>query len=932
MRILKKTQTVHNKTSCSLPLTSCALAVGVFLLLQGCGGGGGSSGGWVAPPPSTAVPTNPGTTPGNPTPAPTTPSPAQSIGVIDAGAYVSNPALRDTDITVYDYVGQGERLRSGLPISAPDVTQIEFENHDHGTYVSQIIAGQPVGAFGGGLVPDASLVVARVFGATGGALPDDVAAAWTGLYASGIRLFNNSLGSYGTLTPDSLVVRTMSTMIAGGSLLVFAAGNDGRSQPTSQAALGADFSNLQPGMIVAAGSNANGTALHDDSNACGVAAAYCLVAPYISGLLVNANASPATGLSYYVMAGTSGSAPLVTGTAARVWNTFPWMTANNVQQTVLTTATRLGGASGLPYNAATGWGLLDPAKAIRGPGMFYGADFHADVSEGVFEFSNDISGDAGLVKSGAGTLVLSGHDTYTGGTVVLGGELQVTGTLAGQTLLMGGVLEGNGSTGKVENFAGTVSTALGSLNVRGDYVQGSGATLAAYVGNTLLVDGTASLAGALDVKAAPGRFITTGHYALLTAHEGLSGDFQTVSMDSVFLAAQASRNSTTYSVDVTQLSTGSVAGLAIDGAGTVAANAADTLFSAANSLAAAQAAGVALTSAQEDFLSTAAAIQQASSVKMAQAEVDSHAGSAYAQIPQALLQTHEISQQVAIDRVHDVLGASQGRSGVWASGSRVRGTTAPTGWNAASSEIDSLSLGVDAHLDERTVMGGYVDQANAMTKFDRHGGTLKANSVGAGVYGKSEIGNLYVLGVASLHRGDANLARTLITTVSSTAVDAATRLASAGLHAELGYKIRFGGNALLSPYAGIFHDRSTMKAFQDNGGGSGLSVSDLAVRQSGLLLGLRGTVHVGNTTKLSGYIARRHVMSRAADGLTAAFNIQPSATYQIAGPMWERSSLAIGASITANLSKASSIYLHAARQESGDSRFTSFAAGYRYSF
>jgi autotransporter-associated beta strand protein len=62
------------------------------------------------------------------------------------------------------------------------------------------------------------------------------------------------------------------------------------------------------------------------------------------------------------------------------------------------------------------------------------------------------SGTYSLTKSGAGTLTLSGVDTYTGGTRITAGLLNVTGSLLGSdtvTVNSGGQLSGTGSVGNV---------------------------------------------------------------------------------------------------------------------------------------------------------------------------------------------------------------------------------------------------------------------------------------------------------------------------------------------------------------------------------------------------------------------------------------------------------------------------------------------------
>lgn len=202
--------------------------------------------------------------------------------------------------------------------------------------------------------------------------------------------------------------------------------------------------------------------------------------------------------------GSSFAAPRVTAVGAKVQQLFPWMSAHQIKQTLLTTAKDdfgvlqgengkrlLQGIYGVDENI--GWGLLDKEKAYKGPARFVKAlthevgeeNFIADVKSGVYNFENDIEGsfdilrhmisrnkigdkdveeiekigkeqgeeaarnkyqdkiveylqslpfeerelflDAGLVKKGKGTLMLSGNNTYKGDTVVQEGTLIVRG-------------------------------------------------------------------------------------------------------------------------------------------------------------------------------------------------------------------------------------------------------------------------------------------------------------------------------------------------------------------------------------------------------------------------------------------------------------------------------------------------------------------------
>lgn len=108
--------------------------------------------------------------------------------------------------------------------------------------------------------------------------------------------------------------------------------------------------------------------------------------------------------------GSSFSAPRVTAVSGVVGSKFPFMTAHQIKQTILTTATddmfikesgntkvRVG-LYGVDENI--GWGILNKEKAYKGPARFVRAltkennedDFVANIPYGSYTFSNDIEG------------------------------------------------------------------------------------------------------------------------------------------------------------------------------------------------------------------------------------------------------------------------------------------------------------------------------------------------------------------------------------------------------------------------------------------------------------------------------------------------------------------------------------------------------------
>jgi hypothetical protein len=177
--------------------------------------------------------------------------------------------------------------------------------------------------------------------------------------------------------------------------------------------------------------------------------------------------------------------------------------------------------------------------------------------------------------------------TLTGGTLILGttsadvstiplvtlsgGVLGGLGTVNVATLnLLGGVLNGTGTIiGNVNNTAGTVSPGAspGTLTIDGNYVQGSGGTLAIEIGGTaagtqydqLVVTGDATLGGALDVALINGFVPASGDSFTVVQGGTVSGEFAatsfpaTPSMTATYLASSVNVTSGTSLVNTESL-------------------------------------------------------------------------------------------------------------------------------------------------------------------------------------------------------------------------------------------------------------------------------------------------------------------------------------------------------------------------------------------
>jgi autotransporter-associated beta strand protein len=220
---------------------------------------------------------------------------------------------------------------------------------------------------------------------------------------------------------------------------------------------------------------------------------------------------------------------------------------------------------------------------------------------GSTNYNGVLSGTGRLIKSGSGTLILGGANTYTGSTSVNAGTLIVNGSLAGTvTLGAGGMLGGSGKIGSL-NIAGTVApgNSIGTLNVAG--------SLRFQNGSTYLVEvspgGTAdriTATGSVTIEGGTVSVLTGGqtNFAPLSTYTILSGSsvtgtFSALTTDLAFLTPSLIYNASTVQLrllrnDVTLASVAETANQRAV-AGVVEAQGTGALFDAAIGLNAADA-------------------------------------------------------------------------------------------------------------------------------------------------------------------------------------------------------------------------------------------------------------------------------------------------------------------------------------------------------
>lgn len=225
--------------------------------------------------------------------------------------------------------------------------------------------------------------------------------------------------------------------------------------------------------------------------------------------------------------GDSGGASSLTKTGAGTWvltgnNSYTGGTFLNGGTLAVANDGNLGAASGaLTFNGGT---LENTSAFATSRGITLNAGGGTFQTDADLTVSSAIGGAGALTKTGAGSLVLTGDNFYTGGTTISAGTLQIgnggtTGSIIGNvlnngvlafarsdTVTFGGLISGSGSVNQLgsgatvltgnNTYAGATTVSAGSLIVNGNQSAATG-LISVAGGGTL--GGTGIIGGSVTV-------------------------------------------------------------------------------------------------------------------------------------------------------------------------------------------------------------------------------------------------------------------------------------------------------------------------------------------------------------------------------------------------------------------------------------------------
>ncbi|WP_256646655.1 S8 family serine peptidase [Thermomonas paludicola] len=772
----------------------------------------------------------------------------------------------------------------------------------HGTVVGDVLVGTAAGSFKGGVAPGASLYWANICwndwcGSTGWAQ------ALSATSAQGVRLWNASIGSYsatGNQAGAHAWASASTGVLAADGLLVTVTGNDSASDAGSTAIVPLVDSRYLGHWLavtaVALDSKGQVTGKADYANACGSAAQWCLAAPglvYFPGV-------PNSAFSAGGGQGTSFAAPNVTGSAALVWQAFPWMSASNVVATLLTTATDLGDAG---VDSVYGWGVVNAAKAVHGPGQFVGV-FDANVA-GNSTFSNTITGTGNLVKRGGGTLTLTGQNTYSGGSSVQAGTLVLTGALGSSVGVSSGATFGS--------KGGTI---------HGDYTVQAGGTTAIQVGTGLSIAGTAGLAGTLQLLPENAGYAVKPTETLLTAGKVI-GTFGNVTYGSGFFwTAQLGYTSTSVTAAMTRASTAAAA--SASGASLAAI---DGGVMADHFLASVDAAAQAGTATMQ-AMTMAGKLASAPTADAASASLASLTGAVHGTARSVGVRQGLNAGALLADRTRSL--AQFGESGVWVQATDGAGSLRRTGYDAARYSNNGAMVGVDKAVTDGLTMGAAIGSDRTHATLDGLGGRLDTTGTTVAVYGRADVGKAgYVAGNMSHESATVKDQRSVL--VGST-LEGVT-----GKHTDTTTQARIeAGMALdngLAPYLAVGALRHTQGAMAEAGGaGFGLLAGKDALTMTFAELGLRFDHGIGQWV-IGGDVSARRLLGGADTSFTAAFTGAPDAAFDVMGQALGKDSFRVGGHAFYRTAQGWIVYVTAGTERGTGQRSNGYAtAGVKIGF
>lgn len=489
----------------------------------------------------------------------------------------------------------------------------------------------------------------------------------------------------------------------------------------------------------------------------------------------------------------------------------------------------------------------------------------------------------GLTKSGTGTLILSGSNTYTGNTDVTGGTLIVDGTLSNTQVAVasGAALGGTGTIAGAVTVSGTLFTgtggAIGTMSV-GAVTFNAGSTYqvaANAAGQASLVNATGPATingGTVSVLAGAGSYGAETDYTILSAAGGVSGAFANVTSNLAFLDPSLSYDAGNVYLrlhrnNISFASAGQAANQIATGGGAEKLGTGNPLYDA---------------------------ILQLPATAAAQNAFDQLSGEIHASAKTMLLGDGHFVRDAATSRISAAFGdgsvaalpvmaygeggpemvaADTDRFAVWGQAFGSWGSTDSNG-NAAA--FDRSTGGLLAGADTSVggwrvgVLGGY---SHSSFDADDRNSSGKSDNYHLGLYGGTNWRAIAFRTGASYSWSSISTRRSVAFDGFADALSADYDAGTAQIFGELAYKAD-AGQFKFEPFANLAYVSLHTDGFIEQGGSAALTGAGSTTDATFTTLGLRGSTDFalgGVTATARGMLGWRHAFGDVAPSSTVAF-------------------------------------------------------------
>ena len=657
-----------------------------------------------------------------------------------------------------------------------------------------------------------------------------------------------------------------------GGLFIWSAGNDKNKNASLEAGLPYFDNKLEKGWISVVGVSPEKAGKYnvlDKLSKAGSEAAYWSISATERGV------KKATALytSVEIPIGSSFAAPKVTRAAALVYDKFDWMTANQIRQTLFTTTDK----TELNQNPATmseanlrnvtmfpdstyGWGMLNEKRALKGPGAFmdvtkYGdtSIFKANLPAGkVSYFDNDIYGNGGLEKLGAGTLHLTGNNSFSGGSTVTAGTLEIhqihsspiTVGSGGTLVLNPKAIVGYDTSGfsligtvnpqeithsgiKVKNY-GNVKFNGNTAIIGGDYVAYNGSNTQVGFKNSVKVLGTIRIENA-NISILSNDYVTKNEIATVMEGQSVEGNIATVETNGMRTASAEVRDGKV----IATLSRQNVVDYVGEDASASSKNVAENVEKVFEDLDNKIEKGIVT---EREVL--AARTLQTMSVSTFASATEVMSGEIYASAQALTLsQAQDVNRDLSnrFSRI-DNLKNSKDDTEVWFSALGGAGKLRRDGYASADTRIVGGQAGIDKRFTPTTTLGVALNYSYAKANFDKYAGESKSDMVGLSLYGKQDLGNdFYLAGRLGVANVSSEVERELLTATGDRIegkINHHDKMLSTYL--EFGKKFNW-----FTPFVGISQDYLRRGSFYESTATWGIKADKKTYRATNFLVGAR---------------------------------------------------------------------------------------------